>query len=622
MTDRKQSLLDRVRRTLIGAPIHTAQAHHEKLTPFLGLPVFSSDALSSVAYATEAILSILVLKSQRALGLQFPITLAICVLIVMIGISYTQTIYAYPKGGGSYIVASDNLGETPGLLAGAALMIDYILTVAVSISAGVAALVSAVPQFHPYLVEISVVLVIVVAWLNLRGVRESGVVFAFPTYGFILGILTVIAVGLFRAWQHPLSGPQQVLSNQLGKEVGLLPLFLLLRSFAAGCTALTGIEAVSDGVQSFKEPASRNARIVLQWMTVLLLAMFIGIGYLSQHIPVLTLYTNQNPNYRTVTSQIAAFAFGDKSIGFYYVQFATMAILVLAANTAFADFPRVASFLARDGFLPRPFARQGDRLVFHNGIIVLGLAAAALVFIFGGELDHLLPLYAIGVFTAFSLSQLGMVYHWKKLKTPGWQRSITINVIGFALTSAVAVIILATKFLEGAWIAVLLILVVFYLFKTVKNRYRSMSAQLALTGDYVPKEPTKHTSMLLMPRVHRGIVKALMYAKSMDPNTVALHVTLDERTLPQVRRDWERYGQGVPLVVLNSPFRSLIRPVLQYVDELLEQDPDQMLTVVVAEAVSTKWHQKLLHENVAAQLKAALAQRKNVAVTSVRYFLE
>jgi len=616
----QQSFVERLRRTLLGAPIASAQAHHEKLTPFLGLPVFSSDALSSVAYATEAIMMILVLKGQADLNLQIWITISIIALIVMIGISYTQTIYAYPKGGGSYIVASDNLGATPGLIAGAALMIDYILTVAVSISAGVAAFISAYPSFHPIMVELSIALVILVAWLNLRGVRESGAVFAFPTYGFILGIFATLIFCTYKVLHAP-PGNQVLASNIVGGEMLAAPLFIVLRSFAAGCTALTGIEAVSDGVQSFREPAAKNARIVLQRMTALLIVMFVGIGYLSQHLPVLKLYSNSDPRYRTLTSQLAVYAFGDRSFGFYYVQFATMAILVLAANTAFADFPRVASFLARDGYLPRPFARQGDRLVFHNGIILLGLAAASLVFIFHGELDLLLPLYAIGVFTAFTLSQAGMIAHWRKLKSEGWQKSMAINIVGTVLTGAVAVIILVTKFLDGAWIAAVLIILVFLLFKAVKLRYIAMAKQLVLDAP-LPAREYKHTALLLVPRVHRGIVKALNYAKAVDPNCQAVHVTLDERSLPQVQRDWMRYGQGVPMVVLNSPYRSLIQPVLDYVDQLSEQDPDQVFTVVVPEAVSTKWYQKLLQENVAAQLKAALAQRKNVAVTSVRYFME
>lgn len=616
----RRGFFEKLRMALIGAPIASSRAHHEKLSPFLGLPVFSSDALSSVAYATEAILSILILKGVGALHMQLFITMCICGLIVVIGFSYTQTINAYPKGGGSYIVASDNLGTTPGLVAGAALMIDYILTVAVSISAGVAAFVSAYPHLHPFLVEISVALVLLVAWLNLRGLRESGAVFAFPTYGFILGMIATLAMCAFRVWHEP-PHEQIVLSNQADKEIMAAWLFITLRGFAAGCTALTGIEAVSDGVQSFKDPAAKNARIVLQRMTAILIVMFLGIGYLSQHIPTLALYTNSDPRYTTLTSQLAAFAFGRSSFGFYYVQFATMAILILAANTAFADFPRVASFLARDGFLPRPFARQGDRLVFHNGIILLGLMAAALVAIFHGELDQLLPLYAIGVFTAFTLSQAGMVAHWRKLRTPGWKHSMAINIVGTLLTGIVTIIILVTKFLEGAWIAAVLIVVVFLLFQSVKRRYMHMTQQLVLDNSTEPAA-THHTSLLLVPRVHRGIIKALVYALAIDPNCIALHVTLDDRSLPQVQRDWARFGRGVPLVVLNSPYRSLIRPVLDYVDQLLEQDPNQMLTFIVAEPVSAKWFQRLLHENIAAQLKSALGKRKNVAVTSVRYFLE
>lgn len=620
MPRRALGFVQKLRRILIGAPIHSAKAHHEKLSPVIGLPVFSSDSLSSVAYATEAVLSILILAGISALQFQFPITLMIGALIVIIIVSYTQTIYAYPKGGGSYIVASDNLGPRAGLVAGAALMIDYILTVAVSISAGVAAFVSAFPQYHSILVPVAIVLVVLVAWLNLRGVRESGVIFAFPTYGFILGIFVMMAFGIYKAMTMP-EAPQRVLGAGIGSETNLLIWFLFLRSFAAGCTALTGIEAVSDGVQSFKEPAAKNAALVLRWMGVLLTLMFVGVGYLAQHLPELTLFATKDPNYRTVTSQIAVFAFGSGSIGFYFVQAFTILILVLAANTAFADFPRVASFLARDGYLPRPFSRQGDRMVFHNGIIVLGLAAAILVYVFHGELDLLLPLYAIGVFTAFTLSQAGMVVHWLKLKTPGWQKSMALNVVGGALTFAVAIIILITKWSAGAWIVVLLLALVFFIFTAIKARYDSMTEQLVLQGS--PTVGTmRHSSVLLVPRVHRGMVNALRYAKQIDPNCVGLHITLDERTLPQVRRDWDRWGEGVPLVVLSSPFRSLLQPILDYVDELTEKDPDLNVTVIVAEVVSTRWYQKLLHENVSAQLKANLGQRRNVVITSVRYFLE
>jgi amino acid transporter len=615
------SFFERLRRTLLGAPIPTSKAHNERLSPFIGLPVFSSDALSSVAYATEAILGVLVMISLQSVGYQLWLTGGICLLIAVVVISYQQTIKAYPTGGGSYIVASDNLGETPGLIAGAALLVDYILTVAVSVAAGVAALVSAEPGLNHLLVPLSVGIIIVIAWANLRGVRESGAAFAVPTYGFIVGMLVLIVVGLFevRGW----SSRQLVIAepDKVGKDLHFWLIFVLLRAFAAGCTALTGIEAVSNGVQAFKAPEAKNAIKTLRAMAVLLLVMFIGTGYLAQHLPVLSVLDPTNKDYRTVVSQIAATVFGAKSIGFYFVQIFTTLILVLAANTAFADFPRLSSLLARDGYLPRPLARQGDRLVFHNGILVLAAAAIGLVWHFKGNLDLLLPLYAVGVFTAFTLSQIGMVVHWKKLRTAGWRRSAVINGIGAVATGIVAAVILITKAAEGAWIVVVLLAVLYVGFRAVKGRYAAMTKQLVL-GDARPQFTRTHRAILLMPRVHRGILKALNYARSIDPQAEALHIIIDERKLPQVQREWERYAEGVPLVVLSSPFRSLIQPVLDYVDQLIEADPDQMLTVVVAEAVSTRWYQKILQENVAAQLKHSLERRKNVAVTSVRYFMD
>jgi amino acid transporter len=621
MAQTAPSTLDRIRRTLLGAPIPTAKAHHERLSPFIGLPVFSSDALSSVAYATEAILGVLVMISLGTVGYQVPLTIGICALIVIVVISYQQTIKAYPTGGGSYIVASDNLGETPGLIAGAALLVDYVLTVSVSVAAGVAALVSAEPGLNHLLVPMSVGIIIVIAWANLRGVRESGAVFAVPTYGFIVGMIVLIIVGLFevRGW----SATQTVIAepDKVGKDLHFLFIFVLLRAFAAGCTALTGIEAVSNGVQAFRPPEAKNAIKTLRMMAVLLLIMFIGTGFLAQHLPILSILDPTNKDYRTVVSQIAATVFGAKSFGFYYIQIFTTLILVLAANTAFADFPRLSSLLARDGYLPRPLARQGDRLVFHNGILVLAAAAIALVWHFKGNLDLLLPLYAVGVFTAFTLSQIGMVVHWKRLRTPGWQKSAIVNGVGAVATGIVAIVILVTKAAEGAWIVVVLLALLYFGFRAVKSRYVAMSKQLAL-ADVRPRFTRSHRAVLLMPRVHRGILKALDYARSIDPNAEALHINIDERKLPQTQREWQRYAGDVPLVVLSSPYRSLIQPLLDYVDELMTVSPDQMLTVVVAEAVSTRWYQKLLQENVAAQLKHALEQRKNVAVTSVRYFLD
>lgn len=616
--------LKRLRRLLFGAPIHSSQAHHERLSPLLGLPVFASDALSSVAYATEAILSVLVLYGLAAIKDQLPIAAAVAALIVIVTISYSQTIRAYPKGGGSYIVASDNFGETVGLVAGGALLIDYVLTVAVSVSAGVAAIVSAYPALHNLLVPMSLAFIGVVAWANLRGVRESGAVFALPTYGFIFAMGAMLAVGVAQNWGRPPS-PQVVFADpdMLGSAATLPFLFVILRSFAAGCTALTGIEAVSDGVAAFRDPAPQNAIRTLRIMAFLLVGLFIGTGYLSRFLPEITLHSTANPDYRTLVSQIAASVFGDGSIFFYVVQFATAAILVLAANTAFADFPRLGSFLARDGFLPRAMARQGDRLVFQNGIILLAILAGVLVWHFHGNLDHLLPLYAVGVFTAFTLSQLGMLRHWLKRRgqDPSWLRGAFVSGTGGVVTALVTLVILATKFMEGAWIVVILLAALFFSLRAVKRRYTSIARQLEPTP-LVESKPRKNLVLLLVPRVHRGTQEALDYALACHGECRGIHVTLDDKGVPKLREEWERLGRGVPLVVLGSPFRSLIKPILEYVDEARAEDPDRTVTVIVAEAVPRKWIHKLLQENVAIQLKLALGQREGIAVTNLRYFLD
>lgn len=634
MSERSNSWnpLGTMRRVLLGAPIPTSKASHERLSPFLGLPVFSSDALSSVAYATEAILMVLVLKASEGntaemLFKQIGISIGIIVLIAVVAFSYNQTIHAYPSGGGSYIVASENLGETAGLIAGAALLVDYVLTVSVSVAAGVAAIVSAYHNLHPYIVVISAACIGVVAWANLRGVKESGQAFAIPTYGFVIGLFALIAIGVFKAHAAP-AMVQQVSSldehgvSQIGIEATKVSmLFILMRAFAAGCTALTGIEAVSNGVQAFKAPEPDNASVTLRWMAGILAVMFLGIGYLALHIPVLTLHASGNKAYETVVSQIAAWVFGRGSIPYLYIQYFTAFILILAANTAFADFPRLASLLARDGYLPRPLARQGDRLVFHNGIIALAIASGAIVWYFHGELDSLLPLYAVGVFTAFTLSQFGMVVHWIKSKEGNWRQGAVINCFGAVLTLVVWAIILYTKFVEGAWIVTILLAVQFVIFKAISNRYRSISTQLKV-GDKPPRQPSRATTILLVNRVHRGVLTALHYARASGLNVRAVHIAINRKALPEVQSMWEQYGEKIPLDVLNSPYRSLITPVLEYVDRLLEDDPDQVVTVVVPEAYSNNWIHRLLQENVASQLKAALGKRKHVIVTNVRYFLD
>jgi amino acid transporter len=609
----------RLVRRLLGKPIATSKAHHEKLSPMVGLAVFASDSLSSVAYATEAILAVLVLKSAESLGLQMPISIAIVALIAIIAMSYRQTIKAYSQGGGSYIVASDNLGPKLGLVAGAALLIDYILTVAVSVAAGVAAITSAIPALHAYLVPLSVVFISLLAYANLRGLKESGAVFAFPTYGFVAIMYLMLAVGIARALQ---SGPvtQTVLTEpgKLGSEANWPFLFLLARAFAAGCTALTGIEAVSDGTQSFQKPEQKNAANTLVRMAIILSTLFLGMGYLVQSLPEVALYSAKNPEFRTLASQIAAYSFGQGSILFYAVQAFTALILLLAANTAFADFPRVCSFLARDGYMPRYMARLGDRLVFHNGILMLAVMAIVLVFVFHGELDGLLPLYAVGVFTAFSLSQAGMVAHWLKKRTGNWRSSVAINLVGCTLCVIVLGIILVTKFTEGAWVIAVLLPILYTVMNSI-NRYYKVRAE-DLSAPVVPVSgDRRHIALLLVPRVHRGMTNALSYARNLRGEVQAVHVTLNERTLPELQRQWEKISLDVPLVILPSPYRSLIDPVLEYVDELREEDPTALITVIVSEAVSAKWYERLLTENVAGQLRVALAKRKNVVVASIRH---
>ncbi|MBI1755822.1 MAG: APC family permease [Fimbriimonas ginsengisoli] len=627
MADRPRglNLFQGLRRALIGAPIATSKAHQERLSPFLGLPIFSSDALSSVAYATEAILGILVLYSVAALSHQIWISLAICLLIVIVAISYMQTIHAYPGGGGSYVVASENLGPRWGLLAGAALLVDYVLTVSVSVAAGGAAIISAFPSLHQHLVLLSIAFVAIVAWANLRGVRESGALFAVPTYGFILGMFAALGVGLYKAFAGP-AVVQQVFAvgeggSLIGHEASFAVLYIVLRAFAAGCTALTGIEAVSNAVQAFRPPEARNASITLRWMAAILAVMFLGTGIVASHLPVLTLHASSNPEYRTVVSQIASWSFGDRSVPFYYLQFATALILILAANTAFAGFPRLASLLARDGYLPRPLARLGDRLVFHNGILFLAIAAGAIIWYFHGALDQLLPLYAVGVFTAFSLSQAGMVVHWWRLKEGAWRRSALINGFGGVLTIIVTGIILVTKFVEGAWIVSILLVAQYALFRAIRLRYASISRQLEI-GEKPPTMPREHVSLLLVPRVHRGILAALEYARLLGLDCRAVHVALNVKALPTVMELWDKYGEGIPLEVLATPYRSLIQPVLDYIDRLVEERPDLVVTVIVPEAIASGFFHKLLQENVANQLKQALGSRRNVVVTNVRYFLD
>lgn len=608
-----------LKRILVGQPLATARLLHERLNKRVALAVFSSDALSSVAYATEAILAILILVGAAAVGYSIGIAMAITLLLVIVGFSYRQTIRAYPQGGGAYIVARENLGNTPSLVAAASLLIDYVLTVAVSISAGVAALGSALPFLRPYAVEIALIFIALVTVVNLRGVKESGTIFAVPTYLFICSIFLLIVTGLFYQLTGNMDAVRAVVpAHELPPPTETLTLFLILRAFAAGCTALTGVEAISDGVPAFKQPEAKNAATTLTWMIVILGVMFLGITWLANSVGALP----NEETRETVVSQISRALFGTTPL-YYVTSAATTMILILAANTAYADFPRLASFLARDRYLPRQFASRGDRLVFSNGILVLGLCSALLVILFQANEIALLPLYAVGVFLSFTLSQSGMVVHHVRLREPAWRRGILINGLGALLTTLVLTIIVVTKFVHGAWAVLALIPIMVYIFQQIHNHYNDVARQLSLETAVMPPRPKRETAIVLVSGVHKGILPALQYAKALaNDNVTALYVDLDADATAKMRRRWEEWGCGIPLVVLDSPYRSLVEPIVKYVQHVEVRHKDDALTIVMPEFVPSRRWQYLLHNQTATLIKLTLRYQLGKIITSVPYKLE
>ena len=602
--------LSRLKRLFVGSPLPTAQSRHERLARSTALAVFASDALSSVAYATEEILLVLVLAGTAALSYSIPISIAIAVLIAIVVSSYRQTIRAYPQGGGAYIVSKDNLGVPAGLVAGAALLIDYVLTVAVSAAAGIAALTSAVPALFPYRPWLCVAAVVAIAVANLRGIRESGKIFAAPTYLFIGSLGVLILYGGFGAvFDFLPEAPYQ--RHPPGLEgVGL---FLFLRAFASGCTALTGVEAVSDGVPAFKPPEAHNARIVLTVLGVILIVLFLGITFLAYDFGIAPRHEE------TVVSQLARHVFGGGAL-YFEIQAVTMLILLLAANTSFADFPRLSFFLARDRFIPRQFATQGDRLVFSNGILILSGLAALLLVIFGGDTHALIPLYAVGVFLSFTLSQASMVRRWLRQKEEGWWWRWWLNAIGALVTGLVMITIAATKFTHGAWIVVLLIPTLVAVFVMVHRHYEEVAVQLSLDA-FSPPPPMTNTVLVLVGDIHRGVIKAIQYAKTLSPNAKAVFVETDPDRTRRLEEKWGRYGMGVPLIVLTSPYRSLLGPLTKYVDHLQSQGENHVVTIVLPEFIPARWWQLGLHNQTAFLIKGAMLFRKNVIVTDVPYHL-
>ncbi len=598
-----------LKRLIVGKPMPLAQARHERLSKTVALAVFSSDALSSVAYATEEILLVLVLAGAAAAHLLVPISVAIAALLVVVVVSYQQTVHAYPSGGGSYIVARANLGPTPGLIAAAALLIDYVLTVSVSVAAGVAALTSALPSLHAHRVALGVSFIALIAFANLRGVRESGRVFAVPTYLFVGTFGVMVATGLWR-W---LGGDLVPLSPRPVEGAVPLTWFLVLRAFSSGCTALTGVEAISNGVPAFKPGEAKNASITMGWMAGILGTLFLGITVLAWGLHVTP------AEDETVVSQIARTLFGT-GLFYYLVQASTMLILVLAANTSFADFPRLASLLSRDRYAPRQLTTQGDRLVFSNGILVLGGLAALLIVLFSGDTHALIPLYAVGVFISFTLSQAGMVRHWLVDHGPGWRRRLAINGTGAVVTAVVTVVIAATKFTHGAWIVVLLIPLMVMGFRVINRHYEALADELSLEH-LVEEPPVTNTVLVLAGDIHMGVVRALRYAQSLSPNPKGVYVEIDPSRTLRLEERWAKGGCGVPLVVLSSPYRSVLGPLFGYIERIKNQAPHGVVTIVIPEFVPRHWWQHVLHNQTALLVKGAMLFRQGIVVVDVPFHL-
>jgi amino acid transporter len=606
----EESSFPTLKRLLVGKPIPSHLAHHERLSRVTGLAVLSSDALSSVAYATDFIVATLIVAGTAALGYAIPIGLVIAALLAIVAFSYRQTIYAYPSGGGAYRVAKENIGENAGLTAAASLLVDYTLTVSVSISAGVLAITSAFPSLDAYRVELCLLFLTLLTVGNLRGIRESGRIFAIPTYVFVVSIFVLIALGLYHYSIGDLTAAAPMPEHAGTRALTTL---LILTAFANGCTAMTGVEAVSDGVPAFEPPESKNAAATLVTMAVLAIAMFLGITFLAHAYQVMPTETESG------VSQLGRAIFG-RNIVYYLVQAATTLILVLAANTAYADFPRLASIVSRDRFLPRQFMNQGDRLAFSNGILVLSAFAALLIIAFKGDTHALLPLYMIGVFVSFTLSQTGMVLHWRKKRTPGWKTSAFINGFGAVVTGIVLIIVAITKTLEGAWIVLLLIPMIIALFKATRRHYDHVASQLTLRN-YTPQRRVHNTVLMPVGGLQRAVVEALRYAETLSDDVRAVYVDVDQVATDQMRREWEIWGGKAKLVVLESPFRSVMEPLLEYIEQVENERTDDYVTVILPEFVPARWWQHLLHNQRALLIKGALLFRPNTVVTSVPFHL-
>jgi amino acid transporter len=623
-----------LKRVLIGRPLASDEADHQRISKTIGLAVFSSDAISSTAYATGEILIVLVgaagmiqANGKPTTDLLKPIAVLVVILLALVANSYRETIHAYPDGGGAYVVARENLGEIPSLVAGASLLVDYVLTVAVSIAAGVLALYSFIPSLERFRVELCLVFLIILTVGNLRGVKESGKVFSVPTYLYIGMLLLFIG---WAAYQHfagslhvfdPTTAEAarsiKLIQEEHGPFIGGVSLYIFARAFASGAVALSGVEAISNGIPAFRKPTSKNAAVTLGWMAVILGSTFFMISIIASWMQVVP------DESRSALAIMGERVFGESNPLFYVLQIATMAILILAANTAFADFPRLAAIIGKDGYLPRQFANRGDRLVFSNGILILAGAAAVLLIVFNGNVTLLIPLYAVGVFTSFTISQTGMVRHHFKERQKGWKLSMVNSTLGAVATFIVAAVVIVSKFVIGAWIIVVLIPCIVVAFKGVKGHYNHVARSLRVPPDFrAPATVPRHGVVVLVGGVNQSSLAAIRYARSVGSrDVVAVTVAIDEEEADRVRESWQRFGLEIPLEIIESPFRDLTHTVVDYLDELDARWDHDYLTVVIPEFVLPHWWQGVFHNQSALALKLALKFRPDTVVVNVPFLL-
>ena len=619
----------KLKRAVLGRPLSGEEEQHQRLRKVVALPVFASDAISSTAYATDEILIVLLggaTIGASAWRILTPLALVVCVLLLIVVTSYRQTIHAYPSGGGSYIVSRENLGVTPALVAGASLLVDYVLTVAVSVAAGVLAITSAVPRLAGDRVVLCLGMIALMTLANLRGLKESAFLFAPPTYIYIGMLMLLIVVGLYRIYLGDLgpidtqasvaAGVISPEAEELAAGTSSLALLMLLRAFASGAVALSGVEAVSNGVPAFRKPESRNAAATITIMGLILGSCFLGVSVVAAHLRPYR--TEFDP---TGLALMARHIYGGPGVLFWITQISTFAILILAANTAYADFPRLASIIGSDGFLPRQFAHRGNRLVFSNGILFLAVMASVLVIVFGGNVSALIPLYAFGVFTGFTLSQAGMVRHHLREREPNWRRSLVINAIGAFTTGVVAAVVVVAKFTEGAWLPAVIIPSLVALFIAISRHYRNVAERLRLEPDEMTPEPV-NTMVLLVGNIHRGVLQSLQFARHLNPDRlIALHIAPDAEAGAEMQKRWDKLGIDVPMEIALDPYRDLSSVVIQYVERLADIDAGHTIAVVIPEFVVRRWWEHLLHNQTALFLKGRLLFKENVAVISVPYHL-